>query len=415
MRQTPIIRPDYADRFACIGPACEDTCCAGWSVSVDETTYRTYTDLPAGSLRSLIDSSIVLTPTPPAGTAAAASFAGVRMLPSGVCPFLSEERLCRIQVEHGESYLCHTCATFPRTTHTIDKLKETKLSLSCPEAARLVLLAPRLLPPPGASRYRMTWDETATQPASLRNYFWQIRAFALSLTQNRAYPLWQRLFLLGTLSRRLEALARGELSRSFPELLDGFSRALATRGLCASMETILANLPLQLEIVLWLITRRMGDARFSPRLREVLRLFAEGVGHARGVSIESQAANYAEAYAQYYAPFFRKRPYILENYLINAILRDLFPFGQKLFDPEATPEPARAFALLAVQFALIKGLLIGVAGARKEKFSSADAIRTVQIAFKHFEHNHRFVSEALAMLAERGLDDAPGLTMLLRN
>lgn len=414
MRQTRMIRPDYAERFACIGPACEDSCCAGWLVSVDEAAYQKYVNLPAGPLRSLIDSSILRVANG-GGEPGAGPFAAVRMLPSGDCPFLSQERLCRIQVEHGESFLCLTCATFPRIMHTIDGLTETKLSLSCPEAARLVLLEPRLLPPAGAPGYRITWDETATNRSALREYFWQIREFVLTLLQNRRYPLWQRMFLLGTFSRRLDAVVRGEVKRSFPDLLRDFSRAVAAGGLCASMETIPADLPLQLKIVIRLIAQRVNNVGISPRLREVLSLFVEGVGHTRKASMDSQVARYASAYAQFYDPFFRRHPHILENYLINAVLRELFPFGPKICDSEAKPEPARAFAMLAIQFALIKGLMIGVAGVRGREFCAADVVRTVQTAFKYFEHNLQFLSRAHALLAARGLDNAHGLTMLLRN
>ena len=78
-------------------------------------------------------------------------------------------------------------------------------------------------------------------------------------------------------------------------------------------------------------------------------------------------------------------------------------------------QPARAFALLAIQFALIKGPLIGVAGARRQEFCTTDVVHTVQTASKHFEHYKQFLPGAYALLAAKGLDNARGLTMLLGN
>ncbi len=75
----------------------------------------------------------------------------------------------------------------------------------------------------------------------------------------------------------------------------------------------------------------------------------------------------------------------------------------------------REFALLAIQFALIKGLLIGVAGFHKEAFSSEHVVQTVQSASKHFEHHPDFLEEAQALLIANKLDNARGLTMLVRN
>lgn len=412
MRQTRLIRPDYASRFACIGSRCEDNCCSGWLVPIDEATCQKYSALAGSPIRALLEESIVLSG---ATGDVAATFASIRMLPSGDCPLLSENRLCRIQLEHGESYLSTTCAGYPRTTHTIDGLEETTLSLSCPEAARLVLLNPRLLPPADAPGYQLTWDETAAAGGSLRPWFWQIRGLVVSLIRNRNYPLWQRLFLLGSFCRRLEALSRGEAGESFPAILDDFSRAVAARELRTAMETIPADLPLQLEILLRLIAQRVNNLPISSRLHEVLTDFVAGVGHSRTATMESQAARYAQAYKRNFVPFFRRHPWILENYLINFVLRDVFPFANRLFETDAELEPAKAFAMLAIQFSLVKGLLIGVAGARGRRFSAADVVTTVRTAFKAFEHSPQFLSSAYALLESRGLADTRGLTMLLRN
>jgi len=55
---------------------------------------------------------------------------------------------------------------------------------------------------------------------------------------------------------------------------------------------------------------------------------------------------------------------MLENLLINMIISRVFPFGASLFEPETMLEPARQFALLATEFALIKGLLMPAFTAR---------------------------------------------------
>ncbi len=410
--QTRMIRPEYAERFRCIGPACEDTCCAGWTVTVDEASRQKYLDLPAGPLRSLMETAIVPAAN---GKPETDSSATIRMLPSGDCPFLSPQRLCRIQVEHGEGYLCRTCQNFPRRTHTIDGLTETDLSLSCPEAARLILLERCLLAPAGASGYHITWDPRATSEAGLKGYFWQIREFVVTLIQNRRYPLWQRMFLLGSFSRRLDALVRGDMKRSFPDVLNDFSRAVAERELSAAMEIIPANPELQLRIVVQLIAQRAKIEVASPRLRDVLDMFVKCVGISGKASTDRRVTRYVNIDAQFCEPFFRRRPHILENYLIHAVFRDFFPFGLSLFDAKAKPEPARAFAMLAIQFALLRGLLIGVAGARGRKFNTADVIRTVETVSKHFEHNRSYFPQAYTTLAAKGLDNAHGLTMLFRN
>lgn len=424
MRQMPLIRPAYLDRFRCIGSSCEDDCCHDWDVHVDKANFEKLQNTPPGPLRVLIDANVQRMAQ---GACAQGSdargtspFAAIRLLPDGRCPFLSEEKLCRIQLEHGPSLLSHTCSTFPRTSNTIDGLQDETLSLSCPEAARLVLLDPGIFPPETRSERWCNWDETIPA-ADLRFYFWAMRELAIGIARNRNYPVWQRIFLLGAFARRLDAIAKSGLKQQVPALLRDFAAAVKTRSLCAAMETIPADLALQLDLVLQLVhlrVNRIGSkpgAALNPRLLESLREFAQGIGMDEGAGIANCASAYAEAYERHYAPFFRRHSHILENYLINAIFRETFPFGKTFFSKEARPEFGKTFTLLAVQFALVKGLLIGVAGFQKDRFNPDHVVRTVQTAIRYFEHSPEFLEKALALLASREMDNARGLTMLVRN
>ena len=42
-------------------------------------------------------------------------------------------------------------------------------------------------------------------------------------------------------------------------------------------------------------------------------------------------------------------------------------------------------------------------------------VQTVQVIVKYFEHNPPFLSHSLELLSAKGLNNAEGLTMLLRN
>ena len=44
------IATTYFEKFSCIGPACEDTCCAGWKLSVDKRTFQMYRKVTSGSI-----------------------------------------------------------------------------------------------------------------------------------------------------------------------------------------------------------------------------------------------------------------------------------------------------------------------------------------------------------------------------
>lgn len=39
---TKVIEPSYLYKFSCIGSDCEDTCCSGWKIIVDQESYKKY-------------------------------------------------------------------------------------------------------------------------------------------------------------------------------------------------------------------------------------------------------------------------------------------------------------------------------------------------------------------------------------
>ena len=420
----PAIHPIYADKFRCIGSDCEDTCCHGWSVPVDEATWDKYQSLAESPLSALIRASVVRKPQPTEAEAAVAKskplFAVIRMDSANQCPMLSADRLCRIQSEIGEDLLSHACATFPRYIHAVGAVQEKTLTFSCPEAARLVLLDPNLLHD-GFSSVSSTLDARSTQSdevlpeKTLPENFWPIRAVVLNLVRNRLYPLWQRLFLIGVLCRRLDAISSGELNLAVPEFLHDFEASMASGALRPAMETLPLDPGAQLDIVLRLAGMMLHHSNVTPRFVACIKAFTAGIGNSPGATFESLTAQYTVAHDCCYAPFVERHPHIMENFLANTLLRCQFPFGREGMKVGAQPNTAHEFALLTAQFALMRGLLIGVAGHYGADFSEAQVVHTVQAASKHFEHHPEFLSMAHALLVEQHMDGARGLAILLRN
>jgi lysine-N-methylase len=137
MKPEKLLQPGYFDAFQCIGSACEDTCCVGWIVHVDKSTFDKYqkcSDPECGtSLRTLI--------TINENSSNDDDYAKIAFNEPG-CPFLSES-LCSIQQRLGEEYLSNMCATYPRVMNRVDEVLQRSLDLSCPEAARVALLDPK--------------------------------------------------------------------------------------------------------------------------------------------------------------------------------------------------------------------------------------------------------------------------------
>jgi lysine-N-methylase len=416
VQQTDLVHPSYADSFRCIGSDCEDTCCKGWTIPVDQETIEKHRRLPASPLLSLCEAKSSLSPE---GTdlSKPVTFVQIRMTDSQQCPLLSEDRLCRLQTEYGWEYLPSSCATYPRIVHRNGDRLEAGLTLSCPEAARLVLLDPTLFTPrPHPITQPLCNSPDDGSARSLQPWFWSIREFVLVLIRNRAYPLWQRLFLLGIFCRRLDDIVKAKKEAStLPVFIRDFEAAIVSGPSLAALDALPIESALQLDVVLRLAGMLLHRSNAQPRFADCVQAFGSGIGNSATATFESITTNYVRAHDRFYAPFFDRHPHILENYLINTVFRCQFPFGRAGMEPSATPTMLREYALLTGQFALMKGLLIGVAGHHREAFSTDHVVHTVQTASKHFEHNSEFLDGAYTLLVESKMDAEMGSLILLRN
>ncbi|MBT9775659.1 YkgJ family cysteine cluster protein [Clostridium sp. MCC353] len=117
--------PHYYNKFRCTASGCEDTCCAGWQIMIDEKTLEKYRNM-RGAFGNRLHNSIDWKES---------SFKQYRRR----CAFLNEDNLCDIYTEAGPKMLCRTCRNYPRHMEEFEGCREISLSLSCMEAARLIL------------------------------------------------------------------------------------------------------------------------------------------------------------------------------------------------------------------------------------------------------------------------------------
>lgn len=122
--------PDYYKDFKCIAGECEDTCCAGWQVDVDDASFAYYKTI-GGAFGERLHSVMVEGKKGREGQ--------FRICEDGRCPFLNDQNLCDLYSELGEDALCVTCDQYPRYTCEFGNYKETGIALSCKTAAELIL------------------------------------------------------------------------------------------------------------------------------------------------------------------------------------------------------------------------------------------------------------------------------------
>jgi lysine-N-methylase len=451
------LRPQYVEPFRCIGPACEDTCCQGWSVPIDQATYEKYAVIE--SLKPHLGTIIVLNPE----GAKRSDFARISTTSRSACFFLDEERLCTIQRQHGPSLLSNTCATYPRSIATSSGVEERSLSLSCPEAARLTLLhdnllgsAQGLLAPDapdapwqatGPERYAAifqeaerragqgTADPLPNEPVPYDPCL-ATREFALLLLTDRRYPIWQRMLLLGTVVAQLQTLSQGgslnqgrsaaayaaENPAVVAQLLAEGASVVSQDKLRAVMDEVVIQPSEQLLLILDLLRVRIAQPPIAPRFLECLQDFEAGLGCATATSEAQILATFTDAYRRYLRPFLDRHPHLLENYLANYVFRNNYPFGKP--SDEAQPEGATDAAdatdagnehmLLSAQLALVQTMLVGMAAHHREAFDCSHVVKLVQSLAKTVEHSKPFLRQITEFVQKRNLNNLRGIALLLK-
>lgn len=117
--------PDYYDQFHCIAQDCEDTCCAGWQIVIDKKSLKNYRHIK-GRFGNRLYNCINWQE-------------GIFEQNHRKCAFLDENNLCDLYKELGSDALCQTCKRYPRHIEEYENIREITLSLSCPEACRIIL------------------------------------------------------------------------------------------------------------------------------------------------------------------------------------------------------------------------------------------------------------------------------------
>jgi len=264
----------YMTRFRCLAGECEATCCGGWGIAVEPSAHRRLKVL-AGSdaaLGELLDRGIEVTPGGP-------DYARLRFLPSGGCSMLDSAGLCSIHAKFGHEELFEVCAAYPRYANEVDDELELFGTLSCPEVARLALLADdafeitsvTLEEPLRKLRNRFNTQRPYFKPFKL------VRNAILQLLSEPGYGLSEKLFVLLWVSDKLRhALYSGCAQVPAAELKSIFG-ALSEAAVLGALTSSFRSLSLDGALPLLVLHAALQPAKAGPgsaqtaRFDEILR------------------------------------------------------------------------------------------------------------------------------------------------
>lgn len=163
---------NHYDDFKCIADQCSFTCCKEWRIAVDKDTLERWKGKTLEGER--IHSHVVMD----------GGGHCIKLNDHKECPFLNDDKLCRLVVEKGEEMLSHTCTTFPRQINSFKDRTEYALDTGCPAVIDLLKDYEGILCIQGEGREKVT------------DTLFDVRDFVMELLQEKSYTLPERMMMI---------------------------------------------------------------------------------------------------------------------------------------------------------------------------------------------------------------------------
>ena len=404
-RRVQALIPLYSERFSCIGSECEDTCCAGWRVTIDKKTFKTYKQLKNPKLSNLLDSKVKRVRS----QASDANFGRMELNPqTAECPMI-EEHLCSIQKELGEDKLSNTCFTFPRVSTEIGGIYQQSLTLSCPEAARLALQAEDAM--------EFTQSEITIRPETIEQHkptlglsldqMNEVRFFCIQLVKGSDLLLWQKLALLGFFCETLTTALKSGGHDRVSQIIEGMRSLIRSGQFTGLFDSMKPEYEIQ-AVTFALLWKIKNQGLTSKNQREVHEAVSKGLGASSetGQVDESELIAHYQKGVNLIPKALKDAPYFLENYVLNEMFRENFPFGNVF--------PYEHYLRLITRFGLARFMLASQCSDDENLPSLNVLTQTVQTFCRRFQHDSQFAINVNNCFSNSGWSDLQKIYRFLK-
>lgn len=418
-----VLQPEYASKFKCIASDCEDSCCCGWRVAIDQESYEKYQNLMCIEDNGLFSGKF----TRQGIMQVEGDFAEVVLRSDNTCPFLNEKKLCSIQAAYDESYLSVTCSIFPRNYNLVNGEMELAMNLSCPHVARLALINPLPMKffsvdlKDDQSIGRIPTLRTADEgyPNRFYPYFEEVRTFVISLLQNRNYCVEDRLVILGRFCNDLN-LKHNPPKDEVIQLINEYTHVITNFGFSKFLQSIPEQPAVLLKTLMTLLEYRLKTGKTNKRFLDCFGQFRQGLNYTNEIMQEELSESYTKVKFSYYDRFMQQHEYIFENYFVNYVLMKIFPFGQQstIFNKDVFVVQQTIFTeymLITLHYAMVKNLLVGMAGYYQNQFGTQEILKLIQSFEKNIGHDIPYLQKLLQFFDENKMLNVACAAMLIKN
>ena len=384
------VYPEYYDEFRCIGGKCEDSCCIGWDIDIDKVTFRKYYKVQDLEMKRMFQKNVHNNEE---SFSDDIDYGKVKLKADKRCPFLDCNNYCVIHSKLGEEYLSNVCTCFPRITNLVDGCYEKSLDVACPEAARILLLKEdgiKFKESKGEIGKHIISNSVDTKSKELNNslakHFKEIREISIKIIQNRNLDLNERLYILGEFINGLEDESESNFNN-----INEFIKNYDINKIQGFYEKNSLYFMLQIDffkemVSLLNVDKEVDSILFKEYTKQIIYSFNlnKEVNEARG---------YIEVFEEYNKDFMDRYTYIFENYLVNFIYNNMFPFNEKesIFD---------GYIMLLMRYSFMRFYLVGKY-IKERKECKEEIVRFIQVFSKTIEHHRSYLIKSMRYIKER--------------
>ncbi|ENZ31474.1 hypothetical protein HMPREF1084_02993 [Clostridium butyricum 60E.3] len=400
-----VLKPDYYEKFQCIANDCNDSCCIGWSISIDKKSYNKYKKI-SGEFGKVLNKNISKNRINNSDL----NYGKMKLI-LGKCSFLNEDNLCNIYINLGEKSLCNTCKTYPRLINKNGEICEKNLTLSCPEVARLIIsikdkfgfeLNDELIPE-GEKDYI---NKKSTIDKSLYNFLWEVRSFMIEIAQFREIDLWKRLLFIILSEAKFQKLIEEFNYENLPEVIEILRNTITNIEFITSLDDTVHSVPkvksLMIDTIITLRTqKRITNSKFKSFLSDFVILLQESnYENDNDYSLLDEKEREFNIY-------FKDKEYILENYIVYNLYRNFM-------NTINSKDIHEIIVKMIIEYSIIKKLLLARWNVNNKQLEDDDIIDALYSFSRTIEHDNVYIKEIYKSIKKAGYDTMAYMTIMFR-
>ena len=345
------VQPEYVKKFQCSANKCEDTCCSGWTIYVDENAYKKCINIKNVIVKSIINESILKNKD----NNSTKNYAYIKFNKEGVCPLLTDEGFCTLHLKFGEEYLGEVCNLYPRNIRKINNTYIQVLSLSCIEAARLCLLNSKGINFEEVDlEYQKKFDNFVPITTNKNKDLISVMMCIISIIQNGFLGFYERLLVLGDFMKDIENMLFEGSYDQIESILINYQNLIVN-----SVNKDKKNQREKIKFIFNVIDSRMNEGINNKIFYKFLQEFQKGFGLETEMELSDLIIKYNNGYIRLTEKILSKHNYIFENYIVNTVFKELIPLN-------IAEKISRAYFCLVLQYSLLQMFLIGILNFNEE-------------------------------------------------